>query len=283
MATPQQWWWILRLPAIMLQSIYFQYYETFKNVCVTLSNHKIIPVKFIGAVKCGHSLMLKDVLYVLQFKFNLMSVSSLTRDPCIEVRFFITRVIQDAHNQKMNCKGKRIADLYKMSDSSCDLAQDNKINALIDDVCVSISSAVNKVNTCTWHHKLGHLLFQKLVFLKDQLHLSCDKNGNHNSVHCNVCPLVKQRRLSFVSNNHLSINAFDWTTCDTWGPYHVPFHFGYMYFLTLVDDCTCFTWSYLMKHKLESIYIIPTFFKMIEIQFQKIIKKFSQIMLLSRN
>lgn len=97
-----------------------------------------------------------------------MSISSLTKESCINVRFYTnTRVIQDMHNQKMIGEGKRIADLYIISDSSSGSAQVNRVNTLFDDVRVSISSTANKVNTHTWHHRLGHLSFQKLALLKD--------------------------------------------------------------------------------------------------------------------
>lgn len=112
------------------------------------------------------------------------------------------------HHQKIG-NGKRIAGLNIMSDPSSDSAQVNRSNILFDDVCVSISLAVNKLNAHTWHHRLGHLSFQKLALLNDQLHLSCDMYRNYNSVPYNICPLEKKRRLSFVSNNHLCVNAFD--------------------------------------------------------------------------
>ena len=60
------------------------------------------------------------------------------------------------------------------------------------------------------------------------------------------------RHLSFVSNNHLSIHVFDLIHCDIWGPYNVPTHDGMRYFLTIVDDCSRFTWTYLLKYKFDA-------------------------------
>lgn len=125
------------------------------------------------------------------------------------------------------------------------------------------------------HYRLGHLSFQRLTLLRDQLHLFCNKYKDSRLVQCDVCPLAKQKRLSFTSNNHTSPNPFDLVHCDTWGPYHVPIHSGYRYLLTLVDDCTGFTWVYLMRHKLDASCIIPKFFKMIETRFQMSFKKLS--------
>lgn len=82
-------------------------------------------------------------------------------------------------------------------------------------------------------------------------------------------PLAKQRRLSFICHNHLSKCAFDLIQCDIWGQYPVPTYNGH-----LVDDCTRFTWVYLMKHKSDAKHIIPKFFSLIETQFHKVIKGF---------
>lgn len=99
-----------------------------------------------------------------------------------------------------------------------------------------------------------------------------DKNTLH--IPCSICHLGKQRRLSFVSNNHSSTVAFDLIHWDTSGPYYAPTHAGYKYFLTLVDNCTCFTWIYLFRQKFDVSFIVPKFFTLIETQFHKLIKKF---------
>ncbi|XP_075515865.1 uncharacterized protein LOC142550675 [Primulina tabacum] len=44
---------------------------------VTLPNHTTIDVKFCGDIKLGDSLTLEDVMFIPDFKFNLLSVSSL--------------------------------------------------------------------------------------------------------------------------------------------------------------------------------------------------------------
>lgn len=135
-------------------------------------------------------------------------------------------------------------------------------------------SAINNVTSHIWYNRLGLLSFQKIELLKDQLHLTCNGYKQYKFAPCSVCPLAKQRRLSFVSNNHFSHNAFDLIHCDTWGPYHAQAHAGHRFFLTLVDNCTRFTWIYLMKQKSHAESIIPKFFKMIETQLHNVIKAF---------
>lgn len=89
-----------------------------------------------------------------------------------------------------------------------------------------------------------------------------------------VCPMAKQKRLTFNSNNSLAEFPFNLVDCDIWGPYHIPAHTGHKYFLTIVDDCTRFTWIYFLKNKYEASEAIQRFFNMIFTQFDKKIKIF---------
>lgn len=168
--------------------------------------------------------------------------------------------------------GKRIADLYIIDAASIDLAQNVCISS--KNVGNSVYSIANNVITHIWHHKLGHLSVKRLDMLKDQLHFKCNGHKNNLSIPFSICPLAIQRRLSFISNNHLSPNAFDLVHCDKWGPYHVPTHVGYRYFLTLMGDYTRFTWIDLMKQNSDINSIILKIFILVETQFHEVIKKF---------
>ena len=59
---------------------------------------------------------------------------------------------------------------------------------------------------------------------------------------------------------------------DVWGPYFVPTHDGYKYFLTIVDDATRSTWAFLMKTKSDVRSLIISFYNMIKTQFGVILK-----------
>lgn len=129
---------------------------------------------------------------------------------------------------------------------------------------------VNNISVHTWHNRLGHLSDQCLHTLKRSLHFDTSKAHAHTP--CYICPLAKQKRLPFVSNNHMALHSFDLVHCDIWGPLRTDSYGGYRYFLTLVDDSTRFTWVYLLRHKSDATHIIPRFFNMIVNQFQVSIK-----------
>lgn len=131
---------------------------------------------------------------------------------------------------------------------------------------------LNTVGADIWHSRLGHLSDQKLATMKDVLHCNMSKQNNNNT--CQICPLSKQRKLPFISHNNRSKSPFEIIHCDVWGPFHETAYTGHKFFVTLVDDCTRFTWVFLLKNKSDVRIIIPRFFNMVMTQFDKRIKVF---------
>ncbi|KAI9162142.1 hypothetical protein LWI28_024264 [Acer negundo] len=73
-----------------------------KNSIITLPNHTKIPVSLAGDVQINTPLILKDVLFVPAFKFNLLSVSALTFGTKLTVQFISDHFeIQELCSQKM--------------------------------------------------------------------------------------------------------------------------------------------------------------------------------------
>lgn len=91
----------------------FQTLKAVEDAYITLPNHARIPVHFVGSVKLTPNLVLEDVLFVPQFKINLLSISALTRNPYMSIRFLTDHCdIQDLYSLKMIGRGKRIGGLY---------------------------------------------------------------------------------------------------------------------------------------------------------------------------
>jgi len=61
---------------------------------------------------------------------------------------------------------------------------------------------------------------------------------------------------------------------DVWGPYKVATHNGMRYFLTLVDDKSRWTWTFLLCLKSDVIVVLKQFLTMIKNQFGKCVKVF---------
>ena len=102
----------------------------------------------------------------------------------------------------------------------------------------SCISAVDK--TSLWHCRLGHPSPQRLALLQSLVPdiITCN---NNKSFYCFVCPLAKQKMLSFPTSISSSTLCFDLIHVDIWSPYSTPSLNGSKYFLTLVDDYSRYT------------------------------------------
>ena len=97
----------------------------------------------------------------------------------------------------------------------------------------SCSHFVNAVSSMPriWHIRLGHPSLNKLVSLQDSLFVSF---GTCTHI-CNIFPMAKQKILPFPFNNNFSDSPFNLVHVDIWGPYSIPTHDGFKYFLSIVD------------------------------------------------
>ncbi|GMI63777.1 hypothetical protein HRI_000047000 [Hibiscus trionum] len=224
---------------------------------ILLPNNYIVKVQFCGTVCLSSRLVLQDVLYVPEFHFNLLAVSCLVRDSSLNVLFSPTAcLIQDRCS--VIGKGNLHMRLYLLS--LPDLLH------VKDDKC----SIQNHVNNISWHNRLGHPSVPVLHSLKDVLpSLQINKDDV-----CSICPLAKQQRLPFASSSTRAALPFDLIHCDVWGPFKEATYANQRYFLTLVDDHTRSTWTYLMQHKYDVSAIIPQFISMVKRQFTFDIKMF---------
>ncbi|KAG7599135.1 GAG-pre-integrase domain [Arabidopsis suecica] len=227
---------------------------------VNLPNGISVSIVGIGTIHLGRNLILHDVLYIPQFKFNLLSVSALTNSMGCRVWFDrISCEIQDPTQGLMIGTGRQVANLYFLDIESLS-CQGTSLSV----VAASVSSPE------LWHQRLGHPSMSKLQPMQSLLSLEKVKiDTNH---HCKVCHLSKQKHLPFVSKKKISENPFDLVHIDTWGPFSVPTHDGFRYFLTIVDDCSRVTWVYLLKNKSDVLQVFPTYVNMVETQFQRKIK-----------
>ncbi|KAL4592837.1 hypothetical protein LXL04_005843 [Taraxacum kok-saghyz] len=225
---------------------------------VRLPDHTLIQVYYKGDVQLTNELFLTDVLYVPQFELNLVSVTCLTRSQALTVKFYHDHtVIKQIFPNRMIGKGKVYEGLYLL-----DVPQSKSFTTVSANVAVSLQH---------WHSRFGHPSSDKIKMLSD--HLCISNKDNSDSV-CPICPLAKQKKLPFVSLNNVAKNPFDILHCDVWGLYQTSSHQGHKYFVTLVDDCTRFTWIYTMQNKYEVKSIIPRFLTMVSTQFKASVKIF---------
>ena len=255
--------WILDSGAthhVCTNSSMFHSIHSFSSNTVTLPTGTKIPITKIGTIHLSPHLVLEHVLYIPTFQFNLISISALTQTNCFSFDFTARFCfIQDHSQGKLIGMGRRQGNLYLLDSS---VFRSISFAFVVDN---NTFAHVNKL----WHFRLGHPSNVKLSVLKP--HLQLQSNGNTN-LSCSICPLAKQKRLPFDCHNNLSPSPFDLIHCDIWGPFHIPTHDGFRYFLTIVDDCTRNTWVHLLRAKSDVKTIFPQFFSMVKTQFGLTIK-----------
>ncbi|KAK4389825.1 Retrovirus-related Pol polyprotein from transposon RE2 [Sesamum angolense] len=123
----------------------------------------------------------------------------------------------------------------------------------------------NTMDNAAMQVRLGHPSLSVLKYVPDVKSID-------TSVTCMVCPLAKQSRLPFSTCEIHSKNPFELIHVDLWGPYKTPTLDGCNYFLTIVDDFSRATWTFLLRYKTQVCHTLETFFKMILTQFESKIK-----------
>lgn len=205
----------------------------------------------------------------------MISVSSLISQLPLEVKFVNDACfIQDKSCSKMIGRANVWQGLYLLN--TANLISDQHLISCNSVSTHSFHVSCKKDVVCNsihkWHDRLGHPSLKHMNALKDVLPVHSLKG--HCSMPCSVCPLAKQRRLSFQSNNHIAAKLFDVLHCDVWGPFQSPTYSGYRYFLTLVDDFSRHTWVFMMKTKSDALTLVPQFFRLVETQYGIMVKTF---------
>lgn len=189
------------------------------------------------------------------FKFNLLSVHKLTKELNCSVSFFPTYcVFQDLLSGKVKGIGEVEDGLYVM--------KWNKIRTL---------SAVRRVDEdpVLWHQRLGHVPIGVIKRIKEFRALD-----NFAIDQCIICPQARQTRVPFPVSNTKVDDVFDLVHMDVWGPYKIATYNGMRYFLTLVDDKSRWTWTFLIHLKSDVIVVLKHFLILIKTQFEKCVKVF---------
>ncbi|GJS34173.1 retrovirus-related pol polyprotein from transposon TNT 1-94 [Tanacetum coccineum] len=189
---------------------------------------------------------------------------------------------EDLTTKKVLALGKRKHGLYHLLNIPLDQihskVQSMMVTAMEDCSLFSIfSTSVNEnkhatsvfSNSCTlWHPRLGHFSNSNLK------HVPCDSLSklNANFDVCLSCHMAKFTKLSYSYGKSHAVEPFNLIHIDIWGTYKVHTNGKFKYFLTIVNDCSRATWTYLLVQKSDSFKVLTTFCKSIETQFDRKVK-----------
>ncbi|XP_075081677.1 uncharacterized protein LOC142166399 [Nicotiana tabacum] len=155
---------------------------------------------------------------------------------------------------------KEMMHMYKQAK----LAQSENTGINANEVAKSVSSPVQANATSDvklWHVRLGHLPFSAMKY-SDFLHFK-----SNSEFICDVCLKAKQTRNPFPVSSIKSKHIFELIHVDTCGPYKSNTYNGFRYFLTIVDDYSRRTWTFILIAKSNAFPMLKSFLSMVERQF----------------
>lgn len=160
---------------------------------VHLPDGSVKQIMCIGDVVLNEKLILKDVLYVPEFKYNLISVCKLaTVSDCSFVFYSYRCIVQNQVIKEVVAEGLAKKNLYILE---------------VDKGLISYVS--NGKIDAWWHERLGHPSTEVL----SRLSLHCKHDGTKV---CNTCHSAKQTRLPFGQSSIRSTKCFELIHMDIW-------------------------------------------------------------------
>ena len=107
------------------------------------------------------------------------------------------------------------------------------------------------------HPHLGHVSASHLKYL-----VSIGALRNLKTQHisdCSGCKLAKFVALPFNRSVSSSSAPFDLVHSNVWGPSPISIKGGSQYYVSFIEDYTCYCWVYLMKHGSDFLNIYNAF------------------------
>ena len=198
-----------------------------------------VKVKMVGTVKLDNGLELKRVLYVPDFKYNLISVHKLCLDKNIKISFIVDLCVMQDGLKKPLLLGKLRNNLYYAEEKLVSMTNETLSQQYISSAeayknknthnaarCVQEKMSLSQEKIELWYLRLEHMPFNRLNIVFS--YLQCkefDKNL------CTLCPLGKQTKKPFNKSAIKTTDSFQLVHIDLWGPLKFTTKIEVQYFL----------------------------------------------------
>ncbi|XP_074299906.1 uncharacterized protein LOC141631085 [Silene latifolia] len=238
-----------------------------KPVYVGLPDGTVKIVHKIGDVCLTDRITLHSVLLIPDFQQNLLSVAKLITAANLSVCFLKTKCVFQDHTSKAVAEAKRVGNLYRFRPCFIPLVQKHvSFCPNKDSYSYCQINATSIPDLALVHSRFGHSSLEKLQHV-----IGLNLKGI-KQFHCETCVFGKHHVLPFLRSLSYAKRIFDLVHVDVWGPYKVPSLSGARSFLTVLDDHSRNTWTFLIQNKTQVPSFIKGFVAYVENQFSTSIK-----------
>ncbi|KAL9247524.1 hypothetical protein vseg_020950 [Gypsophila vaccaria] len=234
-----------------------------KPVLVALPDGAVKLVKYSGMLHLSPTITLHNVLVVPEFKHNLLSVGRLVETTnLVMILNKYSCVFQDPSSNIILGTATRHGDLYWFK-----FAGSQVMSSFVPRTSTFQSNNCHRhASLDVIHARLGHISLEKMQHVT---HLS---NTNVQPFHCETCSLSKHHVLPFYRSVSYAPSCFALIHVDLWGPYKVTASNGAKYFLTILDDHSKSTWTFLFQNKHQIPGLLRDFLAYVHTQFATKVK-----------
>ena len=217
---------------------------------IVVGNGALLPVTATGSHTFSfphRNLVLNDVLVSPHIIKNLISIRRFTTDNNCSIEFDPFGLsVKDLQTRNVIARCNSSGDLYPFYAPS------------------TSTSAFLAAPTSLWHRRLSHLGREALSKLISSSVISCNKDDIDHIYH--ACQLGRHARLPFSSSSSRAIHNLDLIHCDLWTSPIISGS-GYKYYQVILDDCSNYIWTFLLRFKSETFSTLSNFFAYVRTQF----------------
>ena len=180
---------------------------------------------------------LKDVLFVPELSYNLLSVSKIIQTGKI-LKFIASECTILNGNQRIVATASLIGSLHRLN---------------VTDEREVANAAVTDSNEILWHRSYGHFGFRGLEILAANQLVDCfDFQKSSETEFCEPCIDGKHRRSTFpLTGGKRASEILELMHSDGCGKLDTNSLIGAEYVLTFIDEKSRFAWAYVLKQKSE--------------------------------
>jgi hypothetical protein len=219
---------------------------------VKLGDDYWYPIKGVGEssyeLDSINPMKMKDALYVLGLKKNLLFISTLD-EKGFKVAFIDGEVI-------MWSRGKSIDDAIVIGVQEGGIY---KLKGHLDSTLVHNTINMSEL----WNRRLAHIHYKELSIVSEMVKGFTEIQVNHDGI-CKGCAQGKNMKRTFPRSDNKAKGVLEIVHIDVCGPMTTTSLSRYSYYVSFIDDFSRISWIYFLKTKSEVFNKLKEFKALVE-------------------